>query len=168
MAWNEGWIDPASLIPDDWLSSSSFQSMAIIVRDYFDRKYPSTPIPNKTSTTEYSAPANIYNHDPDIINVFLNLFNRYIPQTFPIFDGVKVTRLTRPEYCLAVAAVGGLFCSVKGYFEITRAMYNDSRKLLLGFVSMGPPMVFADLIFSRSKTDLVSKIHLPAPRRSSV
>lgn len=82
----------------------------------------------------YSAPAGLWNHDLEIINVFLNLFTRNVPRFFRLFEDLAVTTETRPDYVLAAAAVGGLYCSTTGSFEFSRAMYNDSRRLLLASV----------------------------------
>lgn len=82
----------------------------------------------------YSAPPNLEDHDNDVVNVFLNLFHKHIPETFPLFDEAAVSQKRRAEYCLAMAATGGLFCSVPGSFEVARSMYNDARRLLLAYV----------------------------------
>jgi hypothetical protein len=82
----------------------------------------------------YSAPACLSDHDLEIVNVFLNLFSRNVPRFFSLFQDLTITSETRPDYVLAAAAVGGLYCTIPGSFEFSKAMYNDSRKLLLASV----------------------------------
>ena len=83
----------------------------------------------------HSAPASLADHDLEIVNMFLNLFSRNVPRCFRLFQDSVFTADTRQEFILAAAAVGGLHCSVNGSFEFSKAMYNDSRRLLLASVS---------------------------------
>jgi hypothetical protein len=71
--------------------------------------------------------------------VFLRLFQRHIPPTFPIFERSSSMHKHPPSYVLAAAAVGGLFCAVAGSAEVARSMYNDARRLNLAAVSVLPP-----------------------------
>lgn len=105
------------------------------MQNYFDRKsaYLSLPV-NKAESTCYSAQPGLSNHDAEVINVFLNLFSRHVPKFFAAFSDLTITCETRPDYVLAAAAVGGLYCTTTGSFDFSRAMYNDSRRLLLASV----------------------------------
>lgn len=106
------------------------------MNDYFARSYRTpSPCPDKAKLAWYSAPVHLSDHDLDVVNVFLNIFTRNITGFFPVFRGLNVTTNTRPEYVLAAAAVGGLYCSISGSIELSKAMYNDSRRLVLASVS---------------------------------
>jgi hypothetical protein len=125
----------SALLPDHTPSSSSLQNMSLQLQEYFDRKSRApSPAPGTRRSMWFSALPRLQDHDVDVVNIFLNLFYRHIPKTFTIFGGTKITDRNRPDYILALAAVGGLFCSVNGSFEIAKPMYNDSRRLLLASV----------------------------------
>ena len=130
--------DTIQILADQTPASSSLQQYSLCIQEYFDRK-PRTTSPgpplNKAATMWYSAPASLADHDPEIVNVFLNIFSRNIPKSFRIFHGPIMTSQQRPEVTLAAAALGGLYCTVEGSFDFTRAMQNDSRRLLLARVS---------------------------------
>jgi hypothetical protein len=105
------------------------------MQEYFDRKSRApSPTLNKANVMWYSSPPNIEDHDPDVVNIFLNLFHKHIPETFPLFEEVTIGQKIRAEYYIAMAATGGLFCSVPGSFEVAKSMYNDARRLLLASV----------------------------------
>ncbi len=127
------------LMPDYSASSVSQQRITGMMQEYFDRKSrkSSPSAPDKASAMWYSAPPNLDDHDNDVLNVFINLFHKHVSETFTLFKEVKVPKKTRPEFILAMAATGGLFCSVPGSAEVAKSMYNDSRRLLLASVSGG-------------------------------
>lgn len=105
------------------------------MQEYFDRKSRApSPTLNKANVMWYSAPPILEDHDKEVVNVFLNLFHDHIPETFPLFNDSTVNQNTRVEHCLAMAATGGLFCSVPGSFEVAKSMYNDARRLLFAYV----------------------------------
>jgi hypothetical protein len=70
-------------------------------------------------------------HDPEIVNVFLNLFAIHVATTFTTFQNFHITENTPASLILAMAAVGGLFCKIEGSFRIARAMHNDARRIML-------------------------------------
>ena len=122
------------MAPDHTLSTS-LQETAGLIQEYFDRKSRApSPALNKANAMWYSAPPILEDHDNDVVNVFLHVFNKHIPETFPVFVEACVGHDQRAEYCLAMAATGGLFCSVPGSFEVAKSMYNDARRLLLAYV----------------------------------
>ena len=83
----------------------------------------------------YSAPPNLNDHDRDIIRVFQKIFRRHISKTFSLFEDTATTNgKNRAAYILAMAATGGLFCTVPGSAEVAKSMYNDARRLLLASV----------------------------------
>ncbi|KAH8799730.1 hypothetical protein F5884DRAFT_115759 [Xylogone sp. PMI_703] len=130
-AWSEGLFNLNSPILDPVLPSS-MQDLTATMQEYFDQKSRApSPSLNKASKMWYSSPPNLYNHDKDILKVFLRIFRRHIPETFSLFKDSTVGRKTRAEYTLAMAATGGLFCTVPGSAEVARSMYNDARRLLL-------------------------------------
>jgi hypothetical protein len=110
------------------------------MQEYFDRKSrAATPTLNIANVKWYSTPPNIEDHDEDVLNVFINLFHKHIPETFPLFNEIAANQRVKglhPEHCLAMAATGGLFCSVPGSFEVAKSMYNDARRILLADVSV--------------------------------
>jgi hypothetical protein len=81
---------------------------------------------------------NLEAHDKVVVKGFLNLFQNHIPETFSLFDEstINSNNKARPEYILAMAATGGLFCSVPGSAQITKSMYNDARRLTLASVRL--------------------------------
>src|ERR1700753_424721 len=101
-------------MPEYSASSASQQRMTGILQEYFDRKSrkSSPSAPDKASVMWYSAPPNLDDHDKDVLNVFVNLFHKHVSATFTLFKKIRVTSGTRPEFRLAMAATGGLFCSV--------------------------------------------------------
>lgn len=142
------------LLTDQASDSSSLQKYTLCMQEYFDRKPRASspgPIPNKTTTMWYSAPASLADHDVEILNVFLTIFSRSVPRFFRLFHDPVFTLKTTPEFILAAAAIGGLYCSVEGSFNFAKAMYNDSRRLLLAYVS-------SKLACSRRRPDNKDKI----------
>lgn len=113
--------------------SSPLDSLTTTMQEYFDRKSrASSPSLNKANKMWYSAPPNINDHNKDIIRIFEKIFRRHIPKTFSLFEATNTTGCkNRPAYILAMAAVGGLFCTVPGSSEVAKSMYNDARRLLL-------------------------------------
>lgn len=118
-----------------------------MMQEYFDRKSRApSPSLNKASKMWYSAQPNLDNHNRDVIRVFLNVFRKHIPDTFPLFKDSALGNRNRAAYTLAMAATGGLFCTVPGSAEVAKSMYNDARRLLLASVSLYYPNVFLTLI----------------------
>lgn len=135
MSWSTEAFDTSTSVLGN-TSSSSLQNMSLLLREYFDRESRApSPAPNKVESMWFSKPPKLQDHDVDVLNVFLNLFYRHIPKTFTLFETSRITDQNKSYYTLALAAVGGLFCSVNGSFEIVKVMYNDSRRLLLASVS---------------------------------
>ncbi|KIW19379.1 hypothetical protein PV08_03674 [Exophiala spinifera] len=130
-AWTDNFLDSNSPLLDHVLSTS-MQNFTAIMQEYFDRKSRApSPSLNKASKMWYSAPPNLDDHNRDIVRVFLQIFRRNIPQAFSLFEDCAVTRKSKAEYTLAIAAIGGLFCNVPGSSEVAKSMYNDARRLLL-------------------------------------
>ncbi|KAH8688649.1 hypothetical protein BGW36DRAFT_442920 [Talaromyces proteolyticus] len=102
-------------------SSSSLQNMSLLLGEYFDRESGApSPAYNKVESMWFSKPPKLQDHDVDVLNVFLNLFYRHMPKTFPLFEMSRITNQNKSYYILALDAVGGLFCSVNGSFEIVK------------------------------------------------
>lgn len=134
--WDDAVFDPISLVPDHTLSTT-LQRMTSCMQEYFDRKSRApSPAPNRASVMWYSAPPNLEDHDRGVLNVFLNLFHRHIPKTFPLFENITYGKKPQAEYYLVMAAIGGLFCSVSGSSEVAKSMFNDARRLFLASVSL--------------------------------
>ncbi|KIW30690.1 uncharacterized protein PV07_06409 [Cladophialophora immunda] len=134
--WNEGFFDSSSPLLDHALPSS-MQSLTAVMQEYFDRKSRApSPAFNKARKMWYSAPPNLNDHNKDIVKVFLKIFKKHIPETFSLFKDAAVNWKGRAEYTLAMAATGGLFCTVPGSAEVAKSMYNDARRLLLASFNM--------------------------------
>ena len=107
------------------------------MQEYFDRKSRApSPTSSKANVMWYSAPPTLECYDATVVNIFLNISKKYISKTFSIFAEIEITPQTTEHFCLAMAAVGGLFCLVNGSFRVAKVMFNDARKLLL--TSVGP------------------------------
>lgn len=85
-------------------------------------------------------------HDPEIVNVFLNLFAIHVATTFTTFQDFHIAENTPASLILAMAAVGGLFCKIDGSFRIARAMHNDARRIMLTRVRNPAEVHFKDSI----------------------
>jgi hypothetical protein len=135
-SWSDGPFDASFLMPDYSISSASQQRVTGMIQEYFDRKSRknSPSAPDKASVMWYSVPPNLEEHDQDVVNVFVHLFQKHVADTFPIFTEIKSPKRLPPEFILALAATGGLFCSVPGSSDVAKSMYNDSRRLLLASV----------------------------------
>jgi hypothetical protein len=109
------------------------------MQSYFEEKSrPPSPSLNKATKMWYSRPPDFDSHDKTIMAIFLGLFRRHIPPTFTLFNDNFFNEMdggTTVEYVLAMAALGGTFCSVQGSAEVSRSLYNDSRRLHLASVS---------------------------------
>ncbi|KAK1042989.1 hypothetical protein LTR74_018473, partial [Friedmanniomyces endolithicus] len=121
----------ASFMP----SSSHTYSQSML--DYFNQRAlasssrsPSDSV-NSVIWAWHASPTSLSDHDPDILNVFLNIFRRNVSCTLPLFQDISIDVSTRADIVLAMAAIGGLYCHIKGSFELSKAMYNDSRRSLL-------------------------------------
>jgi hypothetical protein len=108
------------------------------MRSYFDAKSrPQSPSMQdhgrRTARADfYSTPPDLKNHNIDILRVFLGMFRKHIPKTFGLFhDPLEAQYSHSIENLLAMAALGGLFCTVAGSDQIANSMYNDSRRLCL-------------------------------------
>lgn len=113
--------------------------MTHMMQEYFDRKSRApSPSLSRANAMWYSAQPNLEAHDRVVVKGFLNLFQNHIPETFSLFDEstINSNNKARPEYILAMAATGGLFCSVPGSAQITKSMYNDARRLTLASVRL--------------------------------
>ncbi|KEF59120.1 uncharacterized protein A1O9_03964 [Exophiala aquamarina CBS 119918] len=70
-----------------------------------------------------------------VLDVFITLFEiNAAPWLDAITDEIFITSKTPPEWFLAIAALGGLFCNTPGAGTIARWLYNNSRYKLLAFV----------------------------------
>lgn len=71
--------------------------------------------------------------DRTIVNIFLGLFQEHVAEFFPVFRRFRVTKRTPQHLYLAMAAVGGVYCSVPGSAKVSQWFhYNARRDLLTG------------------------------------
>lgn len=103
-----------------------------MMREHF-RQRSRAPSPSRVDTgqRQYSAAPNLTKYDPEIINVFLNLARNHLADSFPVFASFVAAPDVKVELCLAMAAVGALYCIVPGSTRLARSLYHDSRRLLL-------------------------------------
>lgn len=139
LTWNEYSFEPFPPATSQ-ISCSSMQKLSTTMQEYFDRKSrESSPILNKASKMWYSAPPDMDRYNRDIVRVFLRIFRKNIPKTFPLFENPNHSQQNRAAYTLAMAATGGLFCTVSGSAEVAKSMYNDARRLALASVRYFAP-----------------------------
>lgn len=116
---------------------SSMQNLTASMQKYFDRKSRAhSPSPNRSNKTWNSSPPNLNVHDKDIMRVFLKIFRKHIPKTFSLFKNTTPAQNGQATLTLAMAATGGLFCSVLGSAEVAKSLYRDARRLLLAQVHL--------------------------------
>ena len=102
------------------------------MKDHFQqRSRASSPTREKAEQLWYSRPPRLQIYDEEVINVFLNLGRLHLFSTFPMFSDFEAKSGTKEELCLAMAAVGGLFCTVKGSYKVAKTLYNDARRMHL-------------------------------------
>lgn len=68
--------------------------------------------------------------DRDIINVFIRLFEDNVSDFFPVFRGFRITRDTPQHLYLAMAGVGGLYCTTTGSTRMATWYYYNARRQL--------------------------------------
>ena len=85
--------------------------------------------------------SSIGHFDKDIVNYFLEKFFLTTVGAFPTFESFRIESSTLPDVILAMAAVGGLFSRIDGSFDISLSMYMEARRLVLGRVSRGNPLI---------------------------
>ena len=89
-----------------------------IMKEHFQqRSGRSSPFREESKQLWYSAPPHLQIYDEEVVNVFLNLGRTHLSSTFPIFSDFDAKVGTKEELCLAMAAVGALFCTVKGSYK---------------------------------------------------
>lgn len=106
----------------------------------------------------YSAPPQLYVYDEDVVNILLNLSRAHISSTFALFSDFEANRDTRVELCLAMAAVGGLYCTAPAGIKVAKMLFNDSRRLLLERYLQDDSMPF-DPALSFAKTFILLEIY---------
>ena len=152
---DETWLQPP---PPQREELPSDQPLSIM-RDYFRaRSRASTPTRVEAGQRQYSIAPRLQIYDTEIINVFLNLARDHLSCSFPIFSTFKAMPGMRKELCLAMASVGGLYCSVQGSTKIAKALYHDSRRLLLESHFSEQEMHF-ETAFSFAKTFMLLEIY---------
>lgn len=93
------------------------------------------------------APLSSAMHDRAIIDEFLWLFQDHVAVWFSCFRDIdlKITRQTRKEWYLAMAAIGALFCRIDGSTKIARWLYHCARQKLFSFVGRSSKMILSAL-----------------------
>jgi len=75
-------------------------------------------------------------YDPLVINVFIGIFQTHVVPTFSCFDNFRIGSTTPEEVYLAMAAAGGLYCTVPGSEKMAKGLYHVARRKLLTFVCL--------------------------------
>ncbi|KAK0246881.1 hypothetical protein LTS09_017975 [Friedmanniomyces endolithicus] len=73
------------------------------------------------------APNQIY--DKEVLNVLLNVARRHLGTTFELYANYEAQGDSEPELCLAMAAVGALYLGAECGATLSKALYNDARRL---------------------------------------
>lgn len=100
----------------------------------------SSPRSRQDATKWLLTSPSLQKFDRDIINCFLSIFMRHIAPTFTSFAGFRVDAGTTADKILAMAAVGGLFCTTNGSFSMARAMCSDARRMVSVYVCLCFPI----------------------------
>ena len=130
-----------------------------MMRDHIQRRSRASS-PNREEARQlwYSAPPGLQIYDREVINVLLNLAKSHLSSTFAIFSTFEAITGMKEELCLAMASVGGLFCTVQGSTKIAKKLYNDARRLLLESVMQISPPSFSTSL-SSAKTFILLEIY---------
>ncbi|KAJ4154904.1 hypothetical protein LMH87_000175 [Akanthomyces muscarius] len=130
VAWPQ--TPPVVILSDSSPGGPSSSNLTPLVKDYFLRKARiSTLTLDQPECMWYSSQPPRTSPDEFTTNIFLNIFRRHIPPTFALFEELDPSGAANSSYCMAMAAVGGLFCSTQGSYNVARSLYNDSRRILL-------------------------------------
>jgi hypothetical protein len=100
----------------------------------------SSPHSRQDATRWLLTSPSMHKFDREIINCFLSIFMRQMAPTFTSFAGFSVDAGTTADKILAMAAVGGLFCTTNGSFSLARAMCSDARRMVSVHVCLCLPM----------------------------
>ena len=131
-AWLQDLNDPAEIF---WpqIDTSNNQRLAgalnIMEEHAKLRSRASSPTSHEARRTWYSAPPQLHIYDSEVINILLNVARRHLSATFGIYADFVAGETTPHELCLAMAALGGLFCSIEGSVTIAKSLYNDARRI---------------------------------------
>ncbi|KAI1652744.1 hypothetical protein F4813DRAFT_376963 [Daldinia decipiens] len=140
-------------------SDPSMDSAIEMMKDHFQRRSRATSPPREEQRRSwYSAPPQLYVYDKDVLNILLNVSKTHITSTFSIFSDFEANHDTRVELCLAMAAVGGLYCTAYGSMKVAKMLFNDSRRLLYEKYHLEDPIDF-DTLLSIAKTFILLEIY---------
>lgn len=105
------------------------------MEEYFQRRSRESSLSGEEPNHRawFSAPPQLYIYDEEVINILLNLARTHISSSFAIFSDFEVTPETPVELCLAMSAVGGLYCSAEGGTKVAKKLFNDSRRMFLEY-----------------------------------
>lgn len=129
----------ASLIgPPEYELSDAMRGAVALLDEWRDVCSSTTVTETRSETSQrwYSSLPDLAVYDIQIIEIFASLTSENVAEFFPIFEGFRVNTDAGNELCLAMAAVGGLFCQVPDSFRVAKAMYNDARRLTFSKVTL--------------------------------
>ncbi|KAI0105868.1 hypothetical protein F4814DRAFT_77179 [Daldinia grandis] len=140
-------------------SDPSMDGAVEIMKDHFQRRSRGTsPSREEQRRSWYSAPPQLYVYDKDVLNILLNVSRTHISSTFAIFSDFEANYDTPVELCLAMAAVGGLYCTAYASMKVAKMLFNDSRRLLFEKYLPEDPVGF-DTLLSIAKTFVLLEIY---------
>lgn len=133
-----------------------------MMRDFFQHRS-RAPSPTRQESRQlwqqwYSAPPHLQIYDEEVINVLLNLAKTHLSSTFGIFADFKTTPGMKEELCLAMAAVGGLFCTVAESAKVAKKLHNDARRMQLEAV-LPSLIVHYQAAIDAAKTSILLQIY---------
>ncbi|SPO04334.1 uncharacterized protein DNG_07018 [Cephalotrichum gorgonifer] len=150
---------PADSLESDMESDPSMDSAVEMMTAHLQRRSRApSPSGEEYKRSWYSTPPKLHVYDGDVINILLNLSKTHISSTFAIFSDFEANSDTRAELWLAMAAVGGLYCTVYSGTNVAKMLFNDSRRLLLEQYLQGDSMSF-DTTLSFAKTFILLEIY---------
>lgn len=133
-----------------------------MMRDFFQRRSrapsPTREEPRQLWHQWYSAPPHLQIYDEEVINILLNLAKTHLSSTFSIFSDFEATLGMKEELCLAMAAVGGLFCTVSDSAKVAKKLHNDARRLQLEAI-LPPQMPQFRAAIDAAKTSILLEIY---------
>lgn len=110
----------------------SMDSAVDIMKNQLQRRSrASSPSQEAQQWSWYSIFPQLGVYDDVTVNILLNVSKRHLSTTFAVFSDFEADHNTRVELCLAMAAIGGLYCTTSGSAKVAKMLFNDSRRLML-------------------------------------
>ena len=106
-----------------------------LMKEHFQRKSgAASPFTNDSQHMWYSSPPRLQIYSKDMINILLNLAKKRLDVTFARLIPSDACSEVAEDLIMATAAVGALYCDVKGSHKVAKSCYNDARRIALAKV----------------------------------